>query len=383
MPHAPANDHLDDAALRALLHVGDPLADALLDELAAEPTQATALGRGIAEGLGALREAGVSLGPALRAFLEEVERIPAWVDPAILAAGSESYLQVGDLSVSLALGPGALVHTYTAGGIARTLVGTGNLRDLAERRVLETGSWLLACLLPGGLLRGAPGYVRTLQVRVLHARVRRVLARRDPSRLAIHQLELARTWLDFTYVSFDALRRMGLTFAPGEIERLYAFWHYLAHLLGVEPALYRSVVDDASARALLERIDGVIEGVTDDSRALTQAMIAAVSRIFAQRLPMSERAAHTLVCAVLRLLHGEALADRLEVPPMRAPRLVAALVGFNRMRCAAQRRLGPVHRWARRRTLAAFHRNLAEVGATPYEQAAAQPPRDELPRSMP
>ncbi|GHO62534.1 hypothetical protein KSC_014260 [Ktedonobacter sp. SOSP1-52] len=40
---------------------------------------------------------------------------------------------------------------------------------MAKRRIMETGVWNVASVFPGGLLRGADGYVHNLQVRLLHA----------------------------------------------------------------------------------------------------------------------------------------------------------------------------------------------------------------------
>jgi len=67
--------------------------------------------------------------------------------------------------------PSALVHTYASPAIARLLTQTGRLTTVAPRRLAETGMWAgrPRCR---GLLRGAPGYQATVQVRLLHARMR-------------------------------------------------------------------------------------------------------------------------------------------------------------------------------------------------------------------
>jgi hypothetical protein len=52
------------------------------------------------------------------------------------------------------------------------LTQTGRLTTVAPRRLAETGMWAGQATMPGGLLRGAPGYQATVQVRLLHARIR-------------------------------------------------------------------------------------------------------------------------------------------------------------------------------------------------------------------
>lgn len=366
------------AVLDALERVGDPLADAVLEEVARDPLASALLDRAIVEGGAAVPDAM----PALRALLDEAERASRATDPATIARGSNAYLAIGDLWISLSLGPGSLVHTYTAAPIARVLTATGNLERMAERRILETGAWLTACVLPDGMTIGARGYVRTLQVRLLHARVRRALAQREPSRVAINQVELARTWLDFTYVPFSAMRRLGVTFSRDELRDLYAMWRHIGHLVGVDPQLYGAVHDDQSAADLLAAIDARFGGVTPEARALTRAMIDALATILSDKLPMTHRMAFALLSEVTRRIQGDSLADELGVERTRLRPVMELASAFNRGRCWLQRAIPAARAATIRKTVEVYEEGLREIADTPFARFAKEPTAQGFPRSI-
>jgi hypothetical protein len=94
-------------------------------------------------------------------------------------------------------------------------------------------------MLPNGLVRGAHGYVATIQVRLLHARVRNAALRHGWDTAAwgtpINQVDMANTWLDFTLTPYRALTKLGFEFTTAELRDAYHLWQYLGHLLGIEP----------------------------------------------------------------------------------------------------------------------------------------------------
>ncbi len=363
------------ALLTEMVQTGDPLADAATRELRTggeEARRASDLG---------LRHGAAFLDdrfPALRALLAAAEADPPWLDRARLARGSEAYLAIGNVWITLSLGPGSLTHTYSSPSIARVLVRTGNLTRMARRRIIETGVWNIETALPGGLERGAGGYVHNLQVRLLHAGVRASLRARGwddrETGAPINQVEMARTWLDFTYVPFRALGAFGISFSHAELDDLYHFWRYVAHLLGVDPRLYGDVTDQAQAGELLALINGTMEPATDDTRQLTREMLVAVAELLQPSLRLPPPLILHLTHALARQLHGDALADRLAIrrPPIRLALPLLTLA--NRLR-RAHERLWPRQRArAIRATVAYFREQLATLeGPTTYQRPAEGP----------
>lgn len=365
-----------DLALRARA-TGDPLADAVVAEIRAAGREGSRaltaqLQRGIREGLASLTDPS----PAVAALLGSAESVPADTDPAILDTGVRPMFTAPPAVHTLSLSAGALLRTYGSPSIAVLLGTTGRLVESAERRLTETGAWLLAATLPGGMRPGSPGYVSTLQVRVLHAHMR-VLARDRGLDEAVHgtpvnQLDLVRTWLDFTLVSMRAEATIGFGLTPAEITEVYACWQLLAHQLGIDPEL----VHDVTSHAAAEELDALVSAVTGppapESRALAGALIGAVAVLLVEPLRLPVPHGRRLLQALARRFHGAAVTTGLGL--RRSPGWELAVAALGRM-VALQRR------WVRRspasleavrvRNIAATRALLADDGPTLFEAYGA------------
>jgi hypothetical protein len=184
----------------------------------------------------------------------------------------------------------------------------------------ETGMWAGQATMPGGLLRGASGYQATVQVRLLHARIRSSALKHgwDTTEwgVPISQVDVARTWLDFTLTPFRALAALGIELKETEQHSLYQYWHYIAYLLGLEDSFYRDVTDHNSARELGHLFDLTIGAPDENSRALTTAMVGAQVELLASApQPLMPRAEFSdLIHGILRRTFGDDLADQLGIP---------------------------------------------------------------------
>ncbi|WP_043112715.1 oxygenase MpaB family protein [Solimonas flava] len=187
-----------------------------------------------ARGIDALPDAPVPL----REFFRQVEATPDWVDAAQRDEGARVSGIAGltGLDVLRDLG---LLAGYQASAINRTLLLTGALEKGAQRRVAETTQWWIACTRPGGMARGAPGYVATLQVRLIHALVRRRVAARpdwdaDQYGLPINQGDLQATYLAFSVIYLFGQRLLGVPLRRREGAAVMHLWRYIGWLMGVE-----------------------------------------------------------------------------------------------------------------------------------------------------
>jgi hypothetical protein len=297
--------------------VGDPLADAVVvefDELGRSAR--AALQRGLTDGRASVPDAP----PAVDALLAHAETVPDWVSPELLDAGDRISHAVPVHWRTLAFPAGSLAHTYSSPAMARLLVGTGRLTSTAPRRLAETGLWQAAAMLPGGLHRGAPGYVQTVQVRLLHARVRASATAHgwDADRwgVPINQADVARTWLDFTVVPFTLLEGLGHRLTAEEQSRLYRYWWRVAHLLGLDERFFLHITDHRRAGELLDLLDSTTAAPDENSRALVGALFdAATTRLAsAPQSPMDARGWRDLLHAVARDYHGDDTAAALGIP---------------------------------------------------------------------
>lgn len=182
------------------LNAGDPLADAVVAEMheLGMSRMRQLVTQGIHHGLTSLADPP----PALAALLTQTKTTPDYVDDELLDELSLPFFSAPAPVHIVSLSAGALVRVYESPSIANVLTTTGRLLEGADRRLQETGNWLLQVMQPGSLRAGQAGYVATLEVRMLHAHMRKLATDRhfDVTRhgTPINQVDLGRTWMDFT-----------------------------------------------------------------------------------------------------------------------------------------------------------------------------------------
>jgi hypothetical protein len=294
---------------------GDPLADAVVAEIHEHGREVrTALAAGISNGLDSLSDPP----PAVAALLTATETVPGYVDDELLDAGSRPFFSVPPPVHLISLGAGALVRVYESPSIATVLAMTGKLVESAQRRIEETGQWNTTTMLPGALRRGQPGYLATLQVRMLHAHMRRLARSRGYDEAAlgtpINQVDLVRTWMDFTLTSFRAEEAIGFDLTSTELASLYRYWWYVAHLLGVDARLVEGISSNEDAR----RVDDLMQAVTGPSIPESSELAFAALRSIAGKLhevvSLPEAMGMPALYALTRRFHGHHVADELGLP---------------------------------------------------------------------
>ena len=299
------SDALADAAIEALVPLPRPEQEALVTRLVS-----TSPGR---------------LPPALAALHGWLRETPVWFDEARAEAGGEVLLRAGLLS-GLVLGFKSLVLGYCSPAGNKPLVFSGRLTSDVNTRLAETARFVEAVSEAGGLRFGAPGFVATVRVRLIHARVRHAL--RDSPRWRAHewgapinQYDMAGTVLLFSSILLDGLRQLGARVTDEEEDATLHQWRFVGRLMGVDDELLSTTAHEAkSLWALLEKTQGLPDV---DSRRLTNAMIN----------QGTDRGAPTAAidfgAALCRHLVGARYADALELPRSSwdlAPRLLSGVV---------------------------------------------------------
>ncbi|MGH8445337.1 MAG: oxygenase MpaB family protein, partial [Solimonas sp.] len=180
-----------------------------------------------AQGIDAVTDASAPL----RAFFEVVEARPAWLDDARLSEGAHA-CGISGLTGLNVLRDFGLLAGYQASAINRTLVLTGALEKGAQKRVAETTKWWIDCTRPGGMARGAPGYQATLQVRLIHALVRRHVAAlpewdAGTYGLPVNQGDMHATYLAFSVIFLFGQRLLGVPLRDKEGKAVMHLWRYI------------------------------------------------------------------------------------------------------------------------------------------------------------
>lgn len=239
-------------AIGESLMQGDPTADDLVEWMIAEGMgRSRALfERAARDGLASLPE---PVPAPLRRFFAHVEATPVWVDAERVARGAR-WCGLSGLTGMRVLRDFGLMAGYQASAINRTLVLTGALSKGAQKRVAETTKWWLDCTRPGGMAQGAPGYVSTLQVRIIHALVRRQVQRKPEwntarDGLPVNQGDMHATYLAFSAIFLMGQRLLGVPITAAEAADVMHLWRYIGWLMGVDERWLHE--DEQSARVAL------------------------------------------------------------------------------------------------------------------------------------
>lgn len=350
------------ASFRRFAQLGDPLADAVVAMIRRLPT-----GEGrrmfetaVESGIGAVADA-----PAeLTAFFEQVDDRPYWLDQAKLDLAVRVTMRTGVWGIGLALPGLALTGGYLASKADKPLVGTGDLRRLAPRRLNETATWYIDVTSPGGLDRFADGFTGILRVRLMHAIVRAAMARRDDWDFdnwdyPVNQAQLAGTVMLFSLANLVGCQAMGIRFSARERDAVFHLWRYVGLLMGLHPELVP--VDEADTWRLFWLQADTEFLPDDDSTALAQALHGpqpgddAVMSI-----------ARAMLSSYSRLVLGRANADRLGLPdskPLQAVLLgvsaVNRVLDYQRLIPGVTRLHEQIGQWSRQRFIA---RGYTETG---------------------
>ena len=251
---------------------GDPAADALV---------AWMHGFGLREGRALFERAlergldGVPNPPApLRAFFEEIEVVPAWLDHKTLARACRVPRRAA-LGHNYVLFSISLLAGYLSSGVTKTLAATGELEAMAPRRVAETSQFIESLYGSGTLGRDSEGFKNTIRVRLMHAFVRDKLLRSgwNTSRwgMPINQADMAGTVLSFSVTYLMGLRMLGFVISQAEREALIHFWRYTGRLMGVNDAFLPAT--ERESLRLLWLVAATQTGPDEDGRALARALL--------------------------------------------------------------------------------------------------------------
>jgi hypothetical protein len=248
----------------------------------------------------------------IAALFDSVRPLPAWVDWRRVDRARRLFERTGPFG-GVVLSLRSLMAGYTSPAGNKPLAFSGRLREQAPRRVAETARFVTAVCAPDGMRPGAPGFSITLQVRLIHAQVRRLLRRSgrwDSARWAepINQHDMLATMLLFSEVYVEGLRILGFSITTEEADDWIHLWRLIAWVMGTEPDLLP--VDFAEAAVLRELIYETQGPPDADSLALAAALLDMPLRVesFDERWAWLRR---SMIRGLSRMLIGDHAADRL------------------------------------------------------------------------
>ncbi|EKE78923.1 oxygenase MpaB family protein [Oceanibaculum indicum] len=295
--------------------LGDPLADAAVAELSRHAPQLAQewVRLGMDEGAARLAEAP----PVVRDFFIESEKVPDWFDEAATLPGCRAFYRNSEMFV------GAFVAAVLIEGfstlISRSFSITGRMVDQGVRRLKQNNRQLVEIFLPGGLDRYGEGWKLSVRIRLVHARIRQLLAQSDEWESAAWGTPLSSAHIAFATAAFSGLllkraRMLGVELSAEERDAFMTIWRYAGHLMGVDPALQCATEEEALT---LYEIGAMCEPpISLDSILLANGLINSAPLVAGIEEPAARRRLARRIYRVSRAMIGDEMADALRYPAL-------------------------------------------------------------------
>jgi ER-bound oxygenase mpaB/B'/Rubber oxygenase, catalytic domain len=191
--------------------------------------------------------------------------------------------------------------------------GTGFLVKDVNRRLIETTQFVLEVLTAVKPKRtprrgDAPhdlAIASAQRVRLLHAVVRRMILDhgwdKDALGIPVNQEDMAGTFLTFSWVVLDGMRRLNLQVSPEKERVFYDMWRQIAPSLGLDPLLVRPTTDGAEQLTTLIRARQVYEPIEQGrDNVFGKKMACALLEFLGDRLPWPLKGSRRLPASVIR-----------------------------------------------------------------------------------
>ena len=309
--------------------VGDPVMDAVIDELAAVPRDQAS--RFIEAGMEQDKEAIRGAPQALRDFFVHAPPPdPPWLDHAAFAPGVRAFhANVG--SILAAFVTGVLIDGFCT-LISSSFIRTGRVMDRGVRRLRQNNRHMVEIFFPGGLHREGDGWKLSVRIRFVHAQVRRLLSASEDWDTEAWGIPVSAAHLGFAIACFSARSlhhstSLGGKYTREQREGFCAVWRYAGHLMGIpDTILFR----DEREALHLYRIGSLCEPPpSDDAVIKTNALINSAPAVAGIRDPKERRSlVYDRIYPISRALIGEEMANHLNFPKSRQIRSKGILLQF-------------------------------------------------------
>lgn len=322
----------------------------------------------------------------LVALIQEMERVPEWLDMTLVEEGARQ-----ERNSAANLSPfairGAFIATFLNKYSALPMALTGTLSHAtAARRVKETATFFTTTILPGALERYGQGFRAAAMVRLMHSMVRvNVLSRpgmwdAKTYGMPIPQLDqMPAGLIPIYFLSNDVLKAGRKSFTPAERARV-ELARYRCYLLGLPEDLLADTPEEIvriwctrSATLRYEYDDAICGGLL---RATMEAELSKDTSLSGRAFRRLERSFSRVFFAKAFLSGSYARAAELGVPISGGDRFLYAatifVILFRMMVYRLTGKLPVVAELADARLVTRLKRQLASYGHAEFTTNAAQ-----------
>ena len=296
-------------------HLGDPVVDALVDELASFPRSQVHefINAGMSEDRAGMRNAPQSLRDF---FIDAPQPDPDWLDRETFFEGVCAFQKNAVLILS-AFVAGVLINGF-ATLISKSFVQTGRIFDNGVWRLRQNNRHQLEMFLPGGMERSGDGWKLSVRIRFVHAQVRRLLAQSDEWDHEAWGTPISSAHLGYAVAVFAAhsikySKLLGARYSTEEQSGFHDVWRYAGFLMGIPGTIL--FTDESHALELIQ-IGSICEPPpTMEAIIMSNALINSAPLVANIKDPDErDRLVNKLIYPIARGLVGDELSDQLNFP---------------------------------------------------------------------
>ena len=314
--------------------IGDPLADALVEDLLSfAPQEVHSM---LTKALESSDGAGSDVPESLREFVAEANAVPDWFDPGIARMASRAFLRNSDIVLAALVG-GSIVEGFST-LISKSFRIRGRVSSAGVRRLKQNGMQLVEQYLPGGMEPGGDGWRLTLRVRLVHAQSRYLINQSDEWDHERYGEPISAAHILLAGAAFSGrlmrhVATLGGDFSREEREAYIHVWRYTGLLMGIPEEI---LFDDEASACHAFEIGSLCEPPADyDAIIMANSLVNSAPVIIGVSEPAERREMARVVTQASRELIGEELADtfmfprqkRKVVPAMRFKHRLRRIVG--------------------------------------------------------
>ena len=168
---------------------------------------------------------------------KQITTVPDWVDRDLLNLGCE-VCNISGKSGLIILRNYSLMTGYMSAAINKPLIATGALKKGPTKRIGETTEFWVAVTQKNNLQVGNAGFYFALKTRLIHSFSRKMILDHTPweidqQGLPLNQWDMLATYLGFSVVFLEGLKKVGFTFTEQEHKATYHLWRYIGYLIGI------------------------------------------------------------------------------------------------------------------------------------------------------
>ena len=298
--------------------VGDPVMDAIVEELALLPQSQVHqfLRAGMDEDREGLRNAPQLLRDF---FIDAPQPDPDWLDYDAFGPGVRAF-QRNSVIVLSAFVTGVLLDGFST-LISKSFVHTGRIFDNGVWRLRQNNRHQMEIFWPGGLERQGDGWKLSVRIRFVHAQIRRLLTQTEEWEHDACGVPVSAAHLGYAIACFAARtvrhsEALGSRYSPEERAGFHAVWRYAGYLMGIPETI---LFTDESHALNIYRIGSLCEPPpATEAIIMTNALINSAPLVAGiEDAEERKKLVKGNIYPISRALIGNKLADQLNFPPSR------------------------------------------------------------------